>query len=120
MIKHTPSFSTHLEEYVFASNYIYKKDVLDLGGYWGYGSHILSYGAESIDLLDFDEDALYKAKERFKFFSAFLFPVMNSNEEHEEITINLTSQVDMVFLLVIIGKKSMCRVNGLLWDENRH
>ncbi len=62
MPKHMPSFTTHLEQYVYASNYVMRKDVLDIGSGEGYGPQILSYGANKIDVIDKSPRSLMRAK----------------------------------------------------------
>lgn len=55
-------FTPHLERYVYASNYVLGKDVLDAGSKDGYGSVIMSNFARSIALADIGEVWLNKAK----------------------------------------------------------
>lgn len=68
MNKFIPTFSDHLARYVFAVDYCYKREVLDAGCKEGFGSHILSYGAKRISLVDINKKFLDKAKNWYKYF----------------------------------------------------
>lgn len=53
--------------YEFASRYVNKKEVIELGCAFGYGSFILAKnGAKSIVAIDFNEKAILYAKKNFK------------------------------------------------------
>ena len=52
------AFVPHLERYVFACHYSYKKKVLDLGGKDGYGSVLMSLFAKHITLTDIRKEWL--------------------------------------------------------------
>lgn len=68
MRKFIPSFSSHLERYVFATDYAFKRKVLDVGSKEGFGAHILSYGAAQVDLCDINQGYLNFAQNYYKFF----------------------------------------------------
>lgn len=56
-------FSEHITRYAFALNYCFKRNVLDIGGKDGFGSQVMSYVANHIDLADISEKWLGYAKE---------------------------------------------------------
>lgn len=61
-MKFVPTYTTHLERYIFALEHSYKQRVLDVGCKDGDGSILLSYGATELDLADFNEKYLDTAK----------------------------------------------------------
>lgn len=84
MLKHTPSFTTHLEQYIFACNYCYKKKVLDIGCGDGYGPHILSYGANHLDVVDKNTKVLARAKRLYRNFADTNYHAMDLETEFPE------------------------------------
>lgn len=56
-------FSEHIARYAFAINYCFKRNVLDLGSKDGFGSFVMSYVANHIDLADISGKWLGWAKE---------------------------------------------------------
>ena len=65
MKKFFPSYQDHLARYIFASEYCYKKNVLDCGSQIGFGASILSWASDKITLSDIDQRMLDKSKNLF-------------------------------------------------------
>lgn len=49
-------------------NYVYRKDVLDLGCQVGYGTHLLSYGANTVTGVDISSSFIQKAGTYHRYF----------------------------------------------------
>lgn len=72
-MKFIPTFTENLARYVFALNYCGRKTVIDVGCQDGHGSHIISYGANSITAVDISKTDLPKALKRFIFHCPIVF-----------------------------------------------
>lgn len=68
MRKFIPTYTDHLARYLFALGKCYKKNVVDLGCKDGYGSVLLGYGADKLDLVDVSDYFLRSAKTEHKYF----------------------------------------------------
>lgn len=64
-------FIGHLERYLWTTQYVYKKKVLDMGSKDGYGSHLMSGFANSVTLLDNKLWWLSKAEALYKFLCPY-------------------------------------------------
>lgn len=96
MYKHTPSFSTHLEKYVFASNYVARKSVLDVGCNFGYGTHILSYGANYILGVDNNPTLLNRAKKLHNYFCKVEFTNIDLEKDFPKGNFDVVVMFDVI------------------------
>lgn len=96
MYKHTPSFSTHLEKYVFASNYVARKKVLDVGCNIGYGTHILSYGARSILAIDNNPKAIKIAEKSYHYFCSVAFDLIDLEKDFPKESFDVIVMFDVI------------------------
>lgn len=89
-------FIGHLERYLFATLYCYKKKVLDIGSKDGYGSHLLSGFANSVTLLDNLQWWLDKAKELYKYLCEVKFECKDLNKEFSEDTYDVIVAFEII------------------------
>ncbi len=73
MRKFVPTFKNHLARYSFALGHCYKQKVIDIGCKQGFGTHILSYGANELFAVDIDNIWLDQAKNHYKYFCPVKF-----------------------------------------------
>lgn len=81
MAHHIPAFTQHLERYVFAMPLVAGKKVLDAGCKDGFGAHLLSYGAKSIELADISSTFLKQAEKHYRYFAPATFTICDFNKD---------------------------------------
>jgi len=84
MRKFIPTFSDHLARYIYALEHSYKKSVIDVGCNSGFGTQILSYGANSITAIDINDKNLFGAEKDNRFFCPVEFQKIDLEKEYPE------------------------------------
>jgi 2-polyprenyl-3-methyl-5-hydroxy-6-metoxy-1,4-benzoquinol methylase len=82
--KFVPTFVAHLERYIFALRYAFKRDCLDIGSKEGFGAHILSYGAHSVTLADINPTYMQRSERYYNYFCPTTTVVCDLEKEFPE------------------------------------